>query len=183
MTNERSSPFDKKTLASDSIIRSEVKDSRILLLASKKKHLENLTKSPRSQFGHEENRAQIQIDSEQKSSASVRRRFSEYQKDKEIIYKSKKSILSRLNLLYCEYKNNLNWYDNFSNFINEKNMIKLEDSIPKALNSDGEILLCETIFWILLIKFNINKVNQKLNLQRVINLFNECLRYELQIMT
>ena len=176
MHNDRQSPFGKKTLATESLMRSETKNSQVLLLASKKKHLENLSQSPSVNSRYQEKTSLN--DSHPAGSASVRRKFTEYLKEKDDTIKKKKNIITELNIIYSDYENCLDWHDNFMAFVNEKKFICIEDHIPNALNSDGEVLLCETHFWIMFIKFNIDKINQKMNLQRIVNLFNECLRYE-----
>jgi len=174
MSNKNQSPFGKKTSACDNLIRSETKDSKVLLLASKK-NLNFITPDKSSEKLETEvpNSTQHQIGSK------FKRRFTDCQSEKEKINSFVKDDIGFLKSLIVLFKEGEAWYDSFKKFIDEKSSIYFIDTIPKPSGVEGEVLLCQTEFWVLFIEYQFIKVLQKNNLQRVVNLFNECLKYDL----
>ena len=163
----------KKSPESKKIIILEGKNSFQHLNSSKK----NIDISKNTMFEQNVSDYKHMVDNNQKVTSDTPRRFSEYLKKNENIYGNYKNLLINLNLIYNEYKSNLNWNINFLKFVKEINLTFTNELFPEAINIECEVVLCETIFWIMYIKNHIETNN--VPFQRLVNLFNQCCKYEL----
>jgi hypothetical protein len=106
-----------------------------------------------------------------------KRKHCQLEKSKEELSFQNNFIRNKINDIYekfCNRMNSLEWKEEFIFELKQENILDLDNTFPKSLNTRGSQLLEYTRFWILFIELRY----PDLDLLGIISIFNEALLYE-----
>jgi len=110
----------------------------------------------------------------------IRRNFTENSKRRDGNQSFLTDYYSSFNKVYDLYsKQNKDWIKEFLDMMSYERSIDISSLIPNLKENVGEILLLNSKFWVLFIEFKKSSSSPKLTFDNCIEIFNECLKYEI----
>jgi hypothetical protein len=110
----------------------------------------------------------------------TRRNFTENSKRRDGNQSFLTDYYSSFNKVYDLYsKQNKDWIKEFLDMMSYERSIDISSMIPNLKENQGENLLLNSKFWVLFIEFKKSTTSPKLTFDNCVEIFNECLKYEI----